>query len=366
MRIALDASKALAPRDGIGRVTHELLGALAALDRDDELVLFGLPPGLDEASGRERLGGLPERFRLCPGPLRDDAAVDLLHATTWEVPPHPPCPLLLTCYDLTFSTHPASHTLANKVHCWTGVLRARLHDADFLAISRATADDLRRHLQVPDERLHVVYPAPPASLEPRDPAAARRQIQETYGTGGAPILTVGTLEPRKNLARLLDAYTGLDDGLRAAHPLLIAGGGGWKNRALLERCAEIPGVHLLGFVDDAGLARLYSAAHVFAYPSLAEGFGLPVVEAMRCGAPVLTSDVPALSEVAGGAAHLVDPLDPAAIRAALAVLLTDGAERRRLRELGRVRAAKFSWARAARETSDLYHLLVPSRNRGSR
>ncbi len=358
MRIAIDASKALSPRDGIGRYTRELLQALAALGTDDEIELFGLSPELDADTARDRLGGLPPYFRLSGSGLVNGDRVDLVHVTTWNIPPGYGGPLLFTCYDLTFLTHATSHTLENKVHCLTGLLRARLADATFLAISRATADELQHHLRVPAERVHVIYPAPPTELRPLDRSATRRQVQETHAVDGAPILTVGTLEPRKNLTRLLDAYAGLDADLRQAHPLLVAGGGGWKNRQTLDRCAEIEGVHLLGHVADPELARLYSAATVFAYPSLAEGFGLPIVEAMACGAPVLTSTTPALSEVAGDAARLVGPLDVADIRQGLTSLLRDAAERERLRTRGRARAAEFSWAETARQTHELYRQTV--------
>ena len=360
MRIAIDAGKALAPRDGIGRYARELLHALAALDHDDEIELFGLPDRLDEQDARRQLGGLPKRFRLRDPATVSWQAIDVLHATTWDVPAGYHGPLLFTCYDLTFLSHPASHTLGNKVHCLTGLLRARLAEATFLAISRATAEDLHQQLGVPEEGIHVVYPAPPSHLQPIETAEARRRLQESHGVDGAPILTVGTLEPRKNLPRLLEAYAGLDAGLRQAHPLVIAGGGGWKNREILDRCGEIDQVHLTGHVADSELAVLYSAAEIFAYPSLAEGFGLPVVEAMTCGAPVLTSTTPALREVAGDAAKRVDPLDVTAIREGLAELLTSPTERERLRALGHARAERFSWNEAARKTRDLYRLLVPS------
>ncbi len=174
------------------------------------------------------------------------------------------------------------------------------------------------------------------------------------------MLAVGTLEPRKNLGRLLDAYARLDADLRQAHPLVIAGGGGWKNEALLARCAEIGTAYRLEPDGDADLSLLYSAAAVFVYPSLAEGFGLPVIEAMACGAPVITSNVSSMPEVAGDAAWLIDPLDTEDLRDALDELLAHPDHRQRLRALGRQRAATFSWAETARRTLALYRRLVRS------
>lgn len=358
MRLGFDAGKALAPRDGIGRYARELLRALAGLDAGLEFELFGLPREAGEGAARELLGGKPPAgvhsgWRVEPG------AVDVFHSTAWNVPATPAVPTLFTCHDLTFLTHPACHTLDNRVHCLGGLLRANLDGARFLAVSRATAGSLRRELGIEADRIAVVHHAPSPDLRPLPREEARRRLGERWGIGGAPVLAVGTLEPRKNLARLLDAYAGLDAGLRRAHPLIVAGGGGWKNASLLARLGDLETARRLDPQGDADLSLLYSAAAVFAYPSLAEGFGLPVVEAMACGAPVVTSNVSSLPEVAGDASRLVDPLDVADIRRALDELLRDPGERRRLRDLGRLRAQSFSWTETARRTLALYRRLSP-------
>ena len=186
-------------------------------------------------------------------------------------------------------------------------------------------------------------------------------MAERFGVAGRYALTVGTLEPRKNLRRLLDAWARLPASLRRERSLLVAGGRGWGSETVagvIARRPELAAVRLLGEVSDGDLAALYSAAEAFAYPSLAEGFGLPVVEAMACGAPVLTSDRSATAEVAAGAALLVDPEDVLAISRGLADLLGDPAERDRLGRLGAERAAELSWRRAARETLELYRRLA--------
>ncbi len=361
MRIGFDAEKALAPRDGIGRYARELLRALGGLDAGLELVLLGLPPEVDEATAREQLGGLPitahSGWRIEPG------SIDLFHSTAWNVPAGLSCPLLFTCHDLTFLTHPECHTLDNRVHCLTGVLRANLADAGFLAVSRATARALDEQFGIAASRVDVVHHAVSPDLKPLPQEEARARLQDRFGVAGAPVLAVGTLEPRKNLVRLLDAYSGLDLNLRQAHPLIIASGGGWKNQELLARCAETTGsgpptVHRLEPQGDEDLALLYSAAEVFVYPSLAEGFGLPVIEAMACGTPVITSNVSSLPEVAGDAAWLIDPLDTDDIRDALDELLRGPSHQQRLRDLGHQRAASFSWKKTARSTLTLYRRLI--------
>ncbi len=364
MRIGLDVSKVLMPRDGIGRYSFQLLEALTEIVGDDELWLYDLygdrDRPVDEGRLREALGGWPACLRLRDG-RPDSDPLDVLHSTTWVHPAVAGVPVLFTCYDLTFLTHPACHTLANKIHCTTGILRAQLLGADFLAISKATAAELRSRLGIAGERIHVVYPAPAPRLRrlPRDEAA--RRVAERFGVAGRYALTVGTLEPRKNLRRLLDAWARLPAALRRERSLLVAGGRGWGSETVagvIARRPELAAVRLLGEVSDGDLAALYSAAEVFAYPSLAEGFGLPVVEAMACGAPVLTSDRSATAEVAAGAALLVDPEDMLAISRGLADLLGDPAERDRLGRLGAERAAELSWRRAARETLELYRRLA--------
>ncbi|MEM7352099.1 MAG: glycosyltransferase family 1 protein [Acidobacteriota bacterium] len=355
MRIGLDAGKALYPHDGIGRYSRELLAALADAVGDDEIVLFGLPQGHPESELLRRLGNPVGPCRL---PTSPDEAIDIFHATAWTFPPQFRGPIVFTCYDLTFLTHSASHTLDNKIHCLTGLLEARLAEATFVAISQATKDEMVQQLGFEQDLIQVIYPAPSADLEPQNTDDARRLLRERFGVDGEPVLALATLEPRKNFARLLEAYLGLNDDLRFRHPLVIAGGGGWKNTDLLTGLDESSSVHLIGRVEEDELAMRYSAAALFAYPSLAEGFGLPVVEAMACGTPVLTAGASAMSEVAGGAARLVDPLDVGAIRQGLDELLRDPEERHRLSALGRRRAAEFSWRRTAQQTLEIYRQLL--------
>ena len=164
---------------------------------------------------------------------------------------------------------------------------------------------------------------------------------------------MGTLEPRKNVARLIEAYGALDPALRAAAPLVLVGDGGWKRAAVLGG-AWPDFVKRLGVVEEEDLVALYNAASVVAYPSLVEGFGLPVVEAMACGTPVLTSNTSSLAEVGGDAALCVDPFDVGAIRDGLAALLSDPSLSRRYRDAGLVRSARFSWRRAAHQVAEIY------------
>jgi len=358
VRIGLDASKIIPPRDGISSYTLGLLRALAEAD-GHELVLYGSLHPLSEADVATALPGLEHALRLAPGRWPEAGEVDLFHATSWSHPPGFDGPVVMTCYDLTFLSHPSTHTLENKIHCLTGLLEALLDGAVLVAISEATRRELASRLEVPTENVRVIYPAADGRFQPLPDGEARARVRERFGLESAFLLAVGTLEPRKNLSRLLDAHAALDAGERL--PLAIVGGDGWGGEDLAARIASDDGlsdVQLLGQVVDDDLPALYRSARALVYPSLAEGFGLPVLEAMSCGTPVLASNAGALPEVVGGGGQLIDPFDTGAWRSALAECaarpeVTPDERRRALDSAGR-----FSWEKTARETLELYDSLL--------
>ena len=209
---------------------------------------------------------------------------------------------------------------------------------------------------LPEDRLRVVYEAASpvfAAFADAELEAARERLAARFGLGGPFVLSVGSLEPRKNVARLVEACAGLDRELRNRAPLVLVGGSGWKEDDAYGGIWP-DFVRRLGAVDEEDLVALYNVARVVAYPSLVEGFGLPVVEAMACGTPVLTSNASSLVEVGGDAALCVDPLDVEAIRGGLEALLGDAGLRDRYRRAGLARAAEFSWRTAAKETIETY------------
>jgi glycosyltransferase involved in cell wall biosynthesis len=289
--------------------------------------------------------------------------VDVVHSTTFCVPRFQlrPKRLVVTIYDLSFVTHPEHHLPANVEHCLAGTRLAIDHADAIIAISDHTRRDLVERLEVPSERIAVTPLAHDPGLarvsDPEKCAAVRKR----YDLPEHFALFLGALEPRKNLGRLLDAYAALPQGLRRDVHLVVAGMSGWLNDSIHKRVADLgleDAVHFAGYVEDADLATLYSQATVFAYPSIYEGFGLPVLEAMACGTPVLTSNVSSLPEVTGDAAVLVTPTDVGSITSGLRRLLENPSLRADLAARGIAQAARFSWDRCAEQTLTVYRRVL--------
>jgi glycosyltransferase involved in cell wall biosynthesis len=305
--------------------------------------------------------GLDERFRWVTSGLRDplwhvQAArrarrADVLlstnsYLTAWLAR----VPTAIVVYDLVAFT-PGARPQRRAALIERATLRPALRRCTAaLCISAATEHDLLERFPAIAGRTSVMllaadsrfghHRAPPELLAVRD----RYRLPEAF------VLSVGTLEPRKNLERLVAAHEALPDGLREAHPLVLVGPKGWEIDALLARLStRSHDVRVLGHVSDDDLAALYSLCTVFCYPSLYEGFGLPVLEAMSAGAPTITSSVSSLPEVGGDAVRYVEPRSVDDIRDALAHLLGDEAARREMSARGRRRSAEFSWDRAASE-----------------
>jgi glycosyltransferase involved in cell wall biosynthesis len=279
-----------------------------------------------------------------------DAAV--VHATNpAAVPPvRDGQRLVVTVHDLAFERFPGLFP-RNWRWLYRAGLRAAVKRADAILVpSKSTADDLCSRTSVDPSRVHVTPLAPALTTSDDDPADVLAQLDITQPY----VLSVGTIEPRKNLTRLVRAYRQVAPDV--PHALVLAGAPGWHAEELETELARIgPGAIVrTGRVGEEQLDALYRGADAFVYPSLYEGFGLPVVEAMARGVPTITSNTSSLPEVAGDAALLVDPTDVSEIAEALARVLTDRALADDLRARGRARAATFSWAATARATLDVY------------
>jgi len=319
---AVDTTALVQTRAGTARHVRGLLGALAGREGLELRELSFGGDGRAATVTRDTwwyLAGLPRRAR----------GADVLHCPTFRGPPRSRVPVVVTIHDLAFLRHPeafpAWHRLSGRALAGP-VARAA---AAVVAVSEFAKRETAELLRVPPERIRVVPNGVEPVFSPDGPSAE-----------GDYVLAVGTLEPRKNLPRVEQAAR------LAGVELRVAGAEGWGGVDTAGR---------IGFVDDERLAQLYRGARCLVYPSLHEGFGIPALEAMACGTPVVTSRGGALEETAGGAAVLVDPLDVESIAAGI-----DEAARRRdeLRAVGLARAAEFTWARAADEVERLWRELA--------
>lgn len=257
-------------------------------------------------------------------------------------------PTVATVNDLSWHHDPALHPPERIRWIEAGLPRV-IHDAArFVAISAFTKDEMVRELAIAPDRIDVVHLAPAPAFGPRPAEAAAPTLARYDLADRRYLLSVSTLEPRKNFDRLLAAYLALPPAVRQHTPLVIAGGKGWGSvldRPQAERAAQAGQLRLLGHVPDEDLVVLTARCALFAYVSLYEGFGLPVIEAMAAGAPVLASATTATGETAGDAALLVDPADEADIREGLRALLGDAERRAALAAASLARAEGFTWRR---------------------
>jgi len=373
MKIGFDISQTGAGKAGCGYFAGGLLAALAAVDSQNDYVLYPAfgdffweprPKAcLRPAGSRFRLGPTFRRFwpqkRFFRQPPADFEArlggPDIVHANNFFCPAGlARARLVYTLYDLSFLDNPAWTTEQNRTGCFDGVFRAAAL-ADFVV--SISEHSLKHFLRVfpayPRERAVV---APLASRFGPDSPRERPKALEGMAPGGF-WLCVGTIEPRKNHERLFAAYAAWRRETGGDMPLVLAGGRGWLMDDVARTVAGL-GIadHLVftGYVSDAELAWLYAECFAFLYPSLFEGFGLPVLEAMSLGAAVVCSDATSLPEVAGDAALMVDPLDVAGLARAMAAVSGDPALRLALGEKALAQAALFSWEKTARIVLDAY------------
>ena len=320
MRVGFDISPLVQTKAGTARHVRGLLGALR--DRPGlelELISFG---------GKGRAASVVRDALWYPIRLRRADGYDLLHCSTFRGPARSRVPTVVTVHDLAILRYPEAFPRWHRLYGKAGLTRVlRAADA-VVAVSEFTRAEIAALADVPGERVRVVPHGVDAIFTPNGP-----RVDGDY------VLAVGTLEPRKNLGRVVEAARIADVELR------VVGARGWGGVEVAGWMGEIP---------DAELAALYRGARCVLYPSLYEGFGLPVLEAMACGAPVVTSRGTAMEEVAGGAAVLADPLDPTSIAAALG----EAESRRELVPLGLARAREFTWARAANDIEALWRDLA--------
>ena len=374
MKILVDATGVARQKAGVGVYARNLIDKLTDVNRDSEFVVVAQDddPELD-FSGRPSVTmirvpakffrKLPLRFLLeqfylpC---LLWWRGIEVVHSLHYAFPYVTfGTRRVVTIHDMTFFSMPEVHERI-KVLYFRFFIRAAVRSAEaIIFISKSAQEDCIARLGQPSGLYRVIPHGKDESLNPRLDAPKIAPIRQKYGLPDRFVLYIGTLEPRKNLDRLLIAFSQIA-ATDASIGLVIAGKMGWMMGSLsgiVERLGLNKRVVFTGFILEEEKPALLSNCAVFVYPSLYEGFGLPVLEALACGAPTVTSNVSSLPEVAGDAAILIEPLDTAALASAMGALLCDRALQETLRSRGVERAKLFTWSKTADSTTDLYQSL---------
>ena len=362
LRVGIDAHALGHQLDGTQMYVRNLIRALARVDPEGDYSLV-LPPSAPAISGAEKMQRVvlhhtvgPIRIPLASSWAGLRAGFDVFHVQ-FAAPLFCPARIVVTIHDIMFEHHPDYYAPADLRQLRLRVPRTVQRAAAILTGSEYSKQDIVRRFHIPAEKVTVAQYAPDPMFRPLADRDARAAVRETYRTGERFILFAGALKPNKNLKTLVAAYVSLRQSGTVAHPLVLAG-----TRNLLDQDVFAPAraaglgeaLVFTGHVPDDDLVALYNAADVFVQPSIFEGFGLPALEAMACGTPVITSTTTSIPEVVGDAASLVDPLDVQGLAQAMAAGLGDEALRRDLSARGLERAAKFSWDACARTIAAVY------------
>lgn len=370
LKVGVDVSSLAMFRSGIARYTIGMLSSLLDVASDFDFILYSpRPVDIPLASGRWTAyfgGGVVARSAylwlqtVCPA-LLSEHGVNVFWGQNYALPLKVPstCRRILTVHDLSPVVCPETVALRNRLWTTIGMVRSFAAADAIVADSEATARGLRRRMKVSARRLTVAYCGLDSQMTPIEQAEAREYVVARFGLSGDFLLNVATIEPRKNHLALLAAV----EQLPSAPLLVLAGAPGWNCAAILGRIEDLQSrgrVKYLGRVSDQDLAALYGAATLMVYPSLYEGFGLPVLEAMACGCPVLCSWTSSLPEVGGDAVAYFRPKDREELATSISRLVADRGALERMRHAGRQRARCFSYDTAARSVAAVMRRMAPT------
>ncbi len=369
MRVGIDARLVYYRKAGISQYTLRLLAEYAKLGLHDEFVILQSRKDrtilVDQPNFRRRSIWTPPHHRLEQILLPLELAsldIQVLHSPDF-IPPfrrRRTCRSVITIHDLNFLLYP--EFLTPESASYYGQIDQAVRNCDhIIAVSESTKRDIIRLTGAPENKITVVYEAAHPLYRPVHDEAFLQGIRSKFSLSDPFILFVSTIEPRKNVTRLLEAYRHLLDSYHSPANLILAGEKGWlfdEVFALVHKLGLQERARFIGRVSPEDLLGLYNAAAVLVHPAFYEGFGLPPLEAMACGTPVVISNRSALPEIAGDAALMVDPTDVEGMAVAIWRLLTDQALHQQMSEKGLTRARLFSWERAAQETLEIYRRLA--------
>ena len=367
MKIGIKVSPLTVLRAGIPNYIFQLLTAYSQVEHSNEYILYTNRPIPFDLN-------LPDRFRIVtvsfpsahmqawyqiglPKQMKKDG-IQLFHDPVYPLPFLLPVPGVVTIHDLSNLTNPGTHT-------YKSILSGKLYPKylkkarQIISDSHFTASELIKFFPQEAHKISVIHLGVSGNFKKVACQETLDSIRKLYNIPQRFLLFLGTLEPRKNISRLLDAFALSSSEI--PHSLVITGGKGWKYENLLKMIENHPNrarIHLTGFVDDKHLPALLSAAEFLVYPSILEGFGLPILEAMACGTPVITSNVSSMPEIAGGAASLIDPHSVNSISHAINQLSDSKDLREELSRKGLERVKQFSWKKTALKTLEIYRKAI--------
>lgn len=385
MKILVNGTPLLAPLTGIGQYVRHLFTAMEKLPEAQIRMYYGMYceqgvtlPSAGASQTAQRTYGLAQRVLPRPRAIKKLVertffkyhtrgalgGADVLYHEPTYVPLPYNGPQVLTVCDMSCFDHPETHP-QERVKLMQRDIPLAIEKADhIIVISEASGQALRHWFNVDPARITTTHLAADPRFRPADAQTLAPALASLGLTPGNYVLSVGTLEPRKNLTALFAAYAGLPIALRKHYPLVVAGMKGWNTEALMKSAQELiqrDELRLLGYVKDELIPPLYAGAAAFCYPSRYEGFGLPALEAMASGVPVITSNRTSLPEVVGDAGLMTDPDDVDTLREHLRQLLEDRTYAQALGQRGQIRAQTFSWERCARETFSVYQKVMQQR-----
>ncbi|MBM4428877.1 MAG: glycosyltransferase family 4 protein, partial [Chloroflexi bacterium] len=367
MRVGIDARLVYYRQAGISQYTLRLLEQFAALNQADEFIVLQSRKDrsqlVNQSNFRKRSLWTPPHHRLEQFLLPLELAaidLDVLHSPDFIPPFQRACRSVITIHDLNFLLYP--HFLTPESASYYGQIDQAVRRCDhIIAVSESTRRDIIRLTGAPESKITVVHEAAHPIYRPITDQEWLRQARTTLNVPEEFVLFVSTIEPRKNVPTLLMAYKQLVDNYRPAAHLVLAGEKGWlfdEVFTLVDKLHLRERVHFLGRVSPEQLLSLYNLARLLVHPAFYEGFGLPPLEAMACGTPVVVSNTSSLPEVVGDAALLVDPTDVDGLAVAVWRLLSDEALAAEMSEKGLKRSRRFSWEKAALETLEIYRRLA--------
>ncbi len=375
MKIGFDISALSLPRSGVGQYQVNLLKALLSADKENEYLLYGFNFRNRERFKQLRFGAVRFELKISPVPQRLITGwwlsfpfpslervvgeCDLYHVSELAIPPVKKAKRVAFVHDLTTFLYPQYHVRSNRFLHNRRFKHLNSVDA-ILTNSEYTKKDITEHLGINPEKIHVTYLGADSAFRPM-PKQEMKHLLEPFKLNKPYILFVGTLEPRKNIKNLIRAFNRLKLKRKIPHQLVLAGQDGWLCDEIYQEINNSPAradILRLGYVSDEDVPKLMNGADCFVYPSYYEGFGLPVLEAMQCGTPVITSNRSSLPEVGGEACFYIEPESIESISEALYKVLSQDSLRKTMRVSGIEQAKLFSWEKCAEVTLSVYKSIL--------